>query len=252
MFTQCPQCLTVYEPSAAQLAAGRGQLRCGVCETVFDALERLSEAPIHLRAQVRASAAPAPGDIPRVGVAEIPSQGDLFQAGAGEPGFLRRRASLAREDGGSARWWTVAVALTLVLLLQVALAQRDQLAADPRWRPYVAPLVRALGFELTPWRAPESVSLTSRDVRQHPSVPDALMITATLRNDSSYPIAWPVLELKLADFNGELLGLRRFRVEEYLGAPPQQPHLAPGQSVAATLELADPGKRAIAFEFDFL
>ena len=48
MFTQCPSCSTVYEVSATDLSVGRGKVRCGFCETTFDALVALSEdAPLH-------------------------------------------------------------------------------------------------------------------------------------------------------------------------------------------------------------
>ena len=42
-----------------------------------------------------------------------------------------------------------------------------------------------------------------------------------------------------------------FAVVIGLGAPPATPLLAPGQSATATLEILDPGKRAVAFTFDF-
>ncbi len=45
MFTQCPLCETVFRLSADALGAAGGQVRCGRCGEVFDALKRLSEEP---------------------------------------------------------------------------------------------------------------------------------------------------------------------------------------------------------------
>ncbi len=45
MFTQCPQCETVFRLSADALGAAGGQVRCGRCGEVFDALKRLAEEP---------------------------------------------------------------------------------------------------------------------------------------------------------------------------------------------------------------
>jgi predicted Zn finger-like uncharacterized protein len=45
VFTQCPQCETVFRLSADVLGAAGGQVRCGRCGEVFDALKRLSEEP---------------------------------------------------------------------------------------------------------------------------------------------------------------------------------------------------------------
>ena len=43
MYTQCPQCFTVYRVDGETLAAARGNVRCIDCETVFDALATLTE-----------------------------------------------------------------------------------------------------------------------------------------------------------------------------------------------------------------
>ncbi|MGH8164493.1 MAG: MJ0042-type zinc finger domain-containing protein, partial [Rhodanobacteraceae bacterium] len=43
MYTQCPECLTVYAIDAAAIAQGHGSVRCGHCTMVFDALPTLSE-----------------------------------------------------------------------------------------------------------------------------------------------------------------------------------------------------------------
>lgn len=43
MYTQCPECLTVYRVGPHPVAEGRGRLRCGHCGGVFDALATLTE-----------------------------------------------------------------------------------------------------------------------------------------------------------------------------------------------------------------
>ena len=43
MFTQCSKCETVFELSADVLRAAGGQVRCGNCGEVFNALTRLAE-----------------------------------------------------------------------------------------------------------------------------------------------------------------------------------------------------------------
>jgi predicted Zn finger-like uncharacterized protein len=44
MYTQCPQCLTVYRINAGSLSAGHGTFRCGQCASLFDGLPSLSES----------------------------------------------------------------------------------------------------------------------------------------------------------------------------------------------------------------
>ncbi len=45
MYTQCPDCATVFRVTAEALRAAQGDVRCGVCATSFNALENLSEQP---------------------------------------------------------------------------------------------------------------------------------------------------------------------------------------------------------------
>jgi predicted Zn finger-like uncharacterized protein len=44
VFTQCPECQTIFRVSAAMLKAAQGQVRCGHCDAVFDALAYLMES----------------------------------------------------------------------------------------------------------------------------------------------------------------------------------------------------------------
>lgn len=45
MYTQCPQCDTLFSLQAWQLQKAAGRVRCGVCEHTFNALEALSDTP---------------------------------------------------------------------------------------------------------------------------------------------------------------------------------------------------------------
>lgn len=153
------------------------------------------------------------------------------------------------------RWpWRTLLAvivLTGLLAMQILVADRAALAADPQWRPRIAAVCRVLHCRIPPWREPTAFHLTSREVRPHPSVPGALLISASFRNDAAFAQPWPRLELSLANLDGESLGMRRFLPIEYLGSAPTTPLIAPGQSASVTLELLDPGKRAVAFAFEF-
>lgn len=166
------------------------------------------------------------------------------------PSFVRRHRSARRRAGGLA-WLAAAVALGALLALQIALAQRHELAADARFRPALEHLCGTLGCDLPPWRDPDRLQVIDRGVVPHPSTADALLVTATIRNDAPWPQAWPMLELTLSDLEGEPVAMRRFRPEEYLGAAPERPLLGSGETVLARLELADPGKQAVAFGFEF-
>lgn len=43
MYTECPSCNTLFKVTTAQLKTAAGKVRCGRCNTVFNALERLTD-----------------------------------------------------------------------------------------------------------------------------------------------------------------------------------------------------------------
>ena len=43
MYTQCPECDTIFRVNAALLRAAQGQVRCGVCDATFDAIRFLTD-----------------------------------------------------------------------------------------------------------------------------------------------------------------------------------------------------------------
>ena len=150
------------------------------------------------------------------------------------------------------RWsWLALPLLLLALLLQVAVADRARLAGDREWRPRIAALCGLLGCDLPPWREPAALHVTSRDLRPHPTLPGVLVVSATFRNDAPYAQPWPQLQLSLQNLDGESLGLRRFAPREYLGTTPPAGGIGAGQSASIRLEILDPGKRAVAFGFEF-
>ena len=59
MYTQCPDCATVFRVTAEALKIAQGDVRCGVCSTTFNALENLSEKAFKPGPEAEA---PAPDD----------------------------------------------------------------------------------------------------------------------------------------------------------------------------------------------
>jgi hypothetical protein len=172
----------------------------------------------------------------------------------GDPGpapvFARPKTVAPRPR---ARWlaWSVLPLLALLLVLQFAIADRARLAADRDWRPRIVALCGMLGCSVPPWREPAALHLTSRELRPHPSAPGVLVVSATFRNDAPFAQPWPQLQLSLQNLDGESLGLRRFAPREYLGAKPATGMIGAGQSASIRVEILDPGRRAVAFGFEF-
>lgn len=262
---------------AAEAAAGTAQPPAGVADAA-DAgvvqVEAVGSAPAQDEAVARTAipeAAPAPAAMPPVADAApavepaMPAEPGAVPAAVAAPdesiaptppqatpapSFLHRTDRAATP---ARRWPELAAvaALALLLGLQLLLAQRDTLAAHARWRPLVAALCQALRCTLPPWREPAAFTMLHREVRPHPRHPGTLLVNASFRNDARWPQPWPQLLLTLSDLDGRTVGARAFSAPEYLGAPPAQREIAPGQSAAVTLVVVEPAPDVVAFSFDF-
>ncbi len=251
MYAQCPDCLTVYALDAATLAQARGSVRCGHCAAVFDALVTLSEM-LPPEPFESLPAQPLQPDPPQLvmPVYRPPPQLHLPEASpaaVAPPAFARPHKPLKR-----ARWIAGSTLLALLLAAQLGWAERDALMVDGATRPWLVALCRGLHCRLPLVQDLAALKLTSRDIRPHPSVPGALIISATLRNDAPFAQPFPVVDVSLSDLDENRVAMRRFRPSDYIrDAAVRARGLAPGASAALVFEVEDPGKNAVAFEFGF-
>lgn len=160
---------------------------------------------------------------------------------------------------GSGAWlktglWAAAnIMLIAVLLGQYAYFNRSELAQYPGLRPWLTRLCAVLACD-TPLRQDVSrITLANRIVQSDPDHSNALLIDATLINEADFPQPFPLLEIRFSDLNNQLIAGRRFRPGEYLAADiSPQSGMPPHQAVHITLEIVDPGKDAVSFQFDLL
>ena len=246
MQTRCPQCQTIAPLEADRPDGDAGQIDCAACGASFDAYAHLTEA---------ASVANTGRTAVHVAVPESPpdDQGELFKrpraAAVAAPRFARERTRIATPSQW--RWWLASVVLLALLLVIYPIADRERLARNAGFRPTLESLCGAVGCTLPSWREPKAFEVTARDVRPHPSARGALLITVSFRNNAVFAQEWPLLELTMSDLNGQQVGMRRFHAQEYLGNAPKAPLIAAGQSANATLEVVDPGRNAVAYNFEF-
>jgi predicted Zn finger-like uncharacterized protein len=260
MYSQCPQCLTIHLVTVADLGGGRGRAVCGSCGEIFDVLATLSnELPPEPIEQLDYLEAEMPLPTLRQPILRPKSrQPSLLDVAARSPsdGFLRRQSAPATtlSPRRRLRWWFGAAALALMLLFQVLYAERDYLLSIPTYRAWAASACRMLGCELPSSEAAvEGLALVSRDIRKHPTVEGALLISATLANQSQRARPYPVLELRLSDLEERPVAMRRFAPADYVSDSARIPAgMPPGTSLPVEFEVIDPGPQAVAFEFRFL
>lgn len=247
MFTRCPGCHTVHPVNAGLLAQGSGKFRCGKCNKVNNALECLfDEWPD--AGQQPASA----GQVPVLGInlsTDAAEEGEAKAGAAGDPAVESTAPGRNR-----LRWAWISAALVLAIVTAINLVRFFDLG-----EPAVSTVDKAmvkLGLKesaaVESFRDLAGIELVSRDMRSHPTLRDALRLSATIVNRAPRVQAFPKLEVILLDSRGEALARRVFRPSEYLleGADAES-GMAPDAYLPISLDLADPGRQAVGFELEF-
>jgi predicted Zn finger-like uncharacterized protein len=161
-----------------------------------------------------------------------------------------RAAKIVRLRPSNTFWATGSLLLMLTLLTQAVYLERDSLARDPQYRPWLEQLCRFTGCTLARLYNIRQIDIIGRDVRTHPHADKALIASTTLINKAPFAQPYPLLTLSFSDITGTLLAQRRFTPREYLrpgtditvGMPSNLP-------IQVELELVDPGKTALNYEF---
>jgi predicted Zn finger-like uncharacterized protein len=263
MYAQCPECLTIYKLRAEALAQGRGRARCGSCGAEFDSLASLvDELPPEPFSTLKRR--PTGGALPQLDVPAARPQAqqrELFvefdearaRRQTSSPSFAKPAPRSVPVPRGGLGWMVGAFALFLLLAGQLAWAWRATLLADPRVSEFAIGACEHLGCRLPAVADRARIVLMARDVRPHPSEPHALIISATLANQAPFAQPYPTVEITLSDVNERRIALRRFAPEEYIGdLRALGAGLPAGGTASLSLEVEDPGKDAVAFEFRFL
>jgi predicted Zn finger-like uncharacterized protein len=225
VYTRCTSCQSVYELDAHRLAEAAGVVRCGHCgntfnslSSLFDSHPRADEAPLSSAGMPpmldhRAIEQP---ELPGVNFDDAPD-GDidsfLPRPEAADSGPTLNLPGLETDpQRASALWGVASLALILVLVVQLGLLLGSADSGLQRW------LQNASGPSATS-NPLEAIQITSRDMHRHPSLDDAVIVSATLRNRSEDRLSWPVLEVRLYDASQQILGVRRLQPEDYLINP---------------------------------
>ncbi|HUX23670.1 MAG TPA: DUF3426 domain-containing protein [Burkholderiales bacterium] len=255
MITRCPFCQTHFRVHAEQLSARAGQVRCGKCNRVFDALEHLVEgvAPVHEHAAVHTDTGAAER-VPEEAENVIPEvqepaneaspvqEVETILGGAGafeattptlepaQPASIEPWAAPGADafDFGPAvdtaerarRWpWLLGALLLLLLLLaQAAYYYRSAIIVlVPRAKPYAVALCATLHCDLPLPRRIDLMSIEASDLQADTTNPNIMVLSATLKNRAIFDQQYPMLELTLTDPQDQPVVRRVLAPRDYLG-----------------------------------
>lgn len=138
------------------------------------------------------------------------------------------------------------------LATQYVVYHFEELARQDQYRPWFEILCPEIGCTLPSKVDITQIRSTNLVVRSHPQYMDALMVDAILYNRAQFAQPFPLLELRFADLNGQLIASSRFRPSEYLsGELAGQDEMPPQTPIHISLEIKDPGAKAVNYSLSF-
>lgn len=255
MQTECPHCHTLFRVTESQLDMADGMVRCGFCKAVFDArvknefhdnedqLDAFEDTQQEEIQQPKLFAGNEPDHEPIF----TDEANDIVPEALGTDSYTKPYSNVA-----TAAWSLAILALIAALAAEYIWFNQPQLLHDQQLQPVTAKLCALTDCERLQRRDPSQIQMISRNVYTHPNEKDALMISTTLVNHASYAQPYPDVQIDFSNVRGELVASRRFLPEEYMQITNEQLSLLQsGNPITFGLEIRDPGKEAITYEFSF-
>ncbi len=276
MYTRCPHCHTYFKIHAEHIKRAAGKVRCGRCFKVFNSIGNLLEQlPVSLenRQPYREPPTRRPSSHPAAAPAAPAEKHDINSDEPYTPNpssrieGIRVNATESREmilhpalaelhpAAFNARQlaWSGGLALMLLLFVfQYSYFKREQLVKHETLRPWIESVCAVAHCRIPLLSDINQLELTHRDITSHPKAKNALLISVVISNNAPFAQPFPAMEIRLSDITGHLVARRVFYPEEYLDADVDLRKGLPARSpVQIALEIVDPGKNAVNFEFAF-
>ena len=252
LYTRCPACTTTFRISADALGEAGGQVRCGRCETVFNAHDSEPDATAP-GAETGQSAEPGQ---PVAHEARVEAYATMVgkrgasggDAAASEPSWSQEAVSRRR------RLWPFAAGLAvLALAAQGVHHYRGELAVQEAIGPNLARAYAYMGAPLTPNWDLRQYAIVDSSARSGPrsARQSSLVIAAGILNGAPRAQPWPHVYLRLNDRWDSAVGSRTFAPSEYLATDVAADALMPaGETARLELTVIDPGPETSGFELD--
>ena len=290
MQTQCPHCETKFRVTETQIQVADGFVRCGVCKEVFNAIEVAGQHR-HQQSLLNAasdSATFSTGEETEasdasiikhaIAESEVSESLSFDKTPASEQSEKDTFAFFHKDSNDSALhvvpdkfrntqrkestglistslWIIGTLLLTATLLIEYTWFNRNQLSQFPELQTVINKLCQQIECKDLSMRDPSKIELITRNIYSHPNEKEALMVNVTMKNNAHFAQPYPVLQIDFSDVRGGVVSGRRFFPAEYM---PMQNNtealhlLQPDTETTVTLEIIDPGKQAMTYEFNFL
>ena len=149
-------------------------------------------------------------------------------------------------------WMLLVLIAAAGLAAQYIAYQFDDLARQDAYRPWFQQLCPTLGCTVPSRVDIAHIKSSNLVVRSHPEFAGALVVDAIIYNRATFSQPFPLLELRFADINGNLIASRRFKPAEYLSGELAGVSEMPSQTpIHISLDILDPGNKAVNYSLSF-
>ena len=240
-----------------ELTAAQGLLRCGECDTIFDAMKALSTTLPEERTLVDSdyySSNEGLSGKPRDTRIRVLSGNKNQHAREGRSDNKLTSILTPKTKPSKSRklLWLSLAALAVLLLLQLLYTSRAWLISHPLTSKMTQNVCTLIGCEIETPRDVTKIRVLSRSVYSHPNSPKLLIISSSMQNDAVFALPYPFLEISFLNKASEVVALRRFTPKEYVGEKRSEHMMEPGVAEEFSVNIADPGQDAVNFQFRFL
>lgn len=289
MQTKCPHCKTRFRITETQVSAAKGFVRCGICKEVFNAYEVANNTPAinkplpaspHNKALAdmdisTEQATPVDSEETNTEIQQNTATPDFDDAAAPEknrkdtfdffdendnaslqhvvPEHFREPAAQAHSMMSGLLWSIGILLLTASLFFEYVWFNQNKFSHIPELQALLDKICSNIECKNISLRDASKIELLTRNVYTHPNKKEALMISVTMKNNAKFAQPYPIMQIDFSNIRGRTVAARRFHPMEYLDIAAQPPQLLPPDtSSTVTLEIRDPGKQAMTYEFNFL
>ena len=224
--TQCPQCGTHFKITREQRNSHQGMVRCGQCQTLFNAVENLYIPPEQLALPLKLDDI---DDVPSIhsvydpynteGSISISPEAAALQANdfSHLADVYVKPATKFASPRHTLLWTLASVLMLIVLLLQTVYFLRIEIAAQlPGIKPVMLDLCEQLNCTIPLPQKIDLLSIESSELEADPTQSSIITLHALLRSRANYALAYPYIELTLTDTQDNAVARHSFSPADYL------------------------------------
>lgn len=149
-------------------------------------------------------------------------------------------------------WGFLTLLAAGLLAFQYVWFHFDEMARQDQYRSIFQQICPMVGCQVPTRVDIARIKSSNLVVRSHPDFKGALIVDAIIYNRAPFAQPFPLLELRFADLNGQLIASRRFKPSEYLSGELAGRGEMPSQTpIHIALDILDPGPKAVNYSLSF-